>query len=71
MDTLEARIKGWERRGVYDDPKLTELVKLYEELSFTVKLEPFRPEIEAGCVECIKENPDQYKVLYTKKSESE
>jgi len=48
---------------------LTELVKLYEALGFIVTLEPFRPEIEAGCVECIKENPDQYKVLYTKKRE--
>jgi hypothetical protein len=71
MDILEAWIKGWERRGIYDDPRLTELVKMYEELNFAVRLEPFKHEIEAGCVECIKENPDQYKVLYTRKSETE
>ena len=71
MDTLKAQIKGWERRGVYDDPRLSEISKMYEELGFTVRLEPFRPEIEAGCSECIKENPDKYKVLYTKKNDSE
>ena len=67
MNILKARIKAWERRGVYDDPRLTELSKMYEELGFTVKLEPVKPEMEAGCTECIKDNPDKYKVLYTKK----
>ncbi len=71
MDTLEAQIKEWERRGIYDDPKLTELSKMYEELGFTVRFELFKPEIEAGCTECIKDNPDKYKVLYTKKHDSE
>lgn len=71
MDALEARIKGWERRGIYDDPKLTELSKTYKELGFTVRLEPFKPEMETGCTECIKENPDKYKVLYTKKKDLE
>ncbi|MBU0462151.1 MAG: hypothetical protein KKE12_00775 [Proteobacteria bacterium] len=68
MDTLEAQIKGWERRGIYDDPNLTQILKMYEELGFMVRLEPFRPEMEAGCTECIKENPNKYKVLYTKKN---
>jgi hypothetical protein len=40
---------------------------MYEELGFIVKFEPFRPQIEPGCTECIKENSDKYKVLYTKK----
>ena len=68
---LEAQIKGWERRGIYDDPRLTQISKMYEELGFIVKIEPVRPEIEAGCIECIKENPDKYKVLYTKKNDPE
>ena len=75
MDTSETQIKGWERRGIYDDPKLTQIVKMYEEIGFSVKVEPFKPGkepgIETGCTECIKENPDKYKVLYTKKNEPE
>ncbi|MBC8442165.1 MAG: hypothetical protein H8D87_21065 [Deltaproteobacteria bacterium] len=71
MDTLEAQIKGWERRGVYDDPRLTQILKMYEEIGFIVKIEPVRPEIEAGCTECTKENPDKYYVLYTKKNDPE
>jgi len=70
MDVIESQIKGWERRGIYDDPKLTQILKMYEEIGFVVRLEPFRPDMEAGCTECIKENPDKYKVLYTKKSDS-
>ncbi len=70
MDVIEAQIKGWDRRGIYDDPKLTQILKMYEEIGFIVRLEPFRPDMETGCTECIKENPDKYKVLYTKKSDS-
>ena len=71
MDRLEAQIKGWEKRGIYDDPRLTELLKMYEELGFITRLEPFQSEIQAGCSECMKENPDKYKVLYTKKNDPE
>lgn len=79
MEPLETRINGWEKRGIYDDPKLTQIVKMYKEIGFSVKVEPFKPGIESGiepgieteCTECIKENPDKYKVLYTKKNEPE
>jgi len=67
VDTLEEWIKGWEKRGIYDDPRLTQICKMYEEIGFMVRIEPFRPEMQAGCTECIKENPEKYKVLYTKK----
>jgi len=64
---LEAGIKGWEKRGIYDDPQLTRISKMYEQIGFVIRLEPFRPLMEAGCTECMKENADRYKVLYTKK----
>ncbi len=71
MDGEEALVKGWSRRGIYDDPRLTEILKMYEELGFTVKLEPLRPELEPGCKDCFKLNPDKYKVLYTKKIDTD
>jgi len=58
--------KGWERRGIYDDPKLAEITELYRELGFSVRCEAFTPEMETGCSECMKKNPGKYKVLYTK-----
>ena len=67
MDGGQARIKGWTRRGIYDDPRLTEILTMYEDLGFAVKLEPFRPELEPGCNECIKQDPAKFRVLYTKK----
>ncbi|MCK5837790.1 MAG: hypothetical protein KAH09_11035 [Desulfobacula sp.] len=63
---MEARIKGWKFRGVYDDPRLTEIVKTYEELGFFIKLTPFTPGLVSGCARCIMESPDKYKMLYTK-----
>ncbi|WP_457553589.1 hypothetical protein [Desulfobacula sp.] len=71
MDILEARINGWERRGIYDDSQLTRISEMYEELGFVVRLESFRPGIEAGCTECIKESPNRYKVIYTQKNDGE
>ncbi len=63
---MEAQIKGWQLRGVYDDPKLTEISKIYEELGFIIKLVPFNPGLVSGCTKCIMESPDKYKILYTK-----
>jgi hypothetical protein len=63
----KAREKGWTKRGIYDDPRLTEVLKMYEEIGFIVKLEPYIPEIKAECNECIKQDPEKYKVLYTQK----
>jgi len=71
VDAVKACIKGWEKRGVYDDPKLTQIVETYEDLGFLVRLGPFQPEIKAGCIKCFKKNPDKYKVVYTKKNDSE
>ncbi len=68
MDELETRSEEWVRRGIYDDPKLSQIINMYEEIGFTVRVEPFKPGMEPGCIECIKENPDKYKVLYTKRN---
>lgn len=67
MNSLEAQIKGWTLRGIYDDPRLTELVSLYEGLGFRVYLGLFTSALVSGCKECLKHSPEKYKVLYTKK----
>ncbi len=66
MDDAKILVKGWQKRGIYSDPKLTEIFTMYEELGFIVRLEGFSPEKEQGCSECFKENAEEMKVLYTK-----
>jgi hypothetical protein len=67
--TFEDKIlnEGWEKRSTIDEPRLSELVKTYEELGFEVLLVPFDPDEEPGCSECMKISPQQYQTIYTRK----
>ena len=67
MGLSKGQNTGWDQRGVYDEPKLIEIAKMYEELGFKVKIEPFKAELVQGCSDCMRSSPDRYKVLYTKK----
>ena len=58
--------QGWVKRITYDEPRLVEMVQMYKDLGFEVHLEPFDPDTEPGCVECIRCTPDQYKTIYTR-----
>ena len=59
--------EGWEKRAIYDDPRLMEIVEQYEEIGFEVHLEPIRTENKDGCIDCIQQNPDRFKIIYTRK----
>lgn len=61
--------EGWEKQGAYDEPRLSELVSMYEEIGSEVRLEPFCPEEESGCRECMKVDSHRYQTIYTKKRE--
>jgi len=39
---------------------------MYEEMNFEVHLEPFNPDEETGCTECMKATPDKYKTIFTR-----
>lgn len=58
--------EGWTRRTVTDEPRLTELVELYEELNFEVIVLPVQPEDLNGCSVCIDRDPDRYKTIFTR-----
>lgn len=58
---------GWEKRTTYDEPRLSEMVEMYEELDFEVRVLPFDPDREPGCTECMKTACDRYKTIYTRK----
>jgi len=50
----------WTKRNVVEEPRLSELVELYKELNFEVKLEDCTEADfqDDGCNECIKDSPE-------------
>ncbi|OQY60690.1 MAG: hypothetical protein B6245_00095 [Desulfobacteraceae bacterium 4572_88] len=62
--------EGWKRQSTQDEPRLSELAEMYEELGFEVHLEPLHPEEEPGCTDCMKVSPEKYKTIYTRKTEN-
>lgn len=63
----ELSLLGWQRQGIYDEPRLSEVVTMYKEIGFDVKIEPTRLEELSGCTDCMKTNIWQYKTVYTRK----
>jgi hypothetical protein len=57
----------WTRRTTIDEPRLSELVELYEELGFEVLLRPVdQEELGDACRECYLTAPDLYRTIYTR-----
>jgi hypothetical protein len=59
--------EGWEKQATYDEPRLSEMVEMYEEIGLEVHLEPFNVENEPGCNGCMQLMPDLFKTIYTRK----
>ena len=59
--------QGWEKQATYDEPRLSELAGLYEEIGLEVHLEPFHPDEDSGCAACMALAPEKYKTIYTRK----
>ena len=59
--------QGWEKQDIYDEPRLSELFELYEEMGLEVHLEPFNPDEESVCTECMNATPEKFKTVYTRK----
>jgi len=60
-------LQGWEKQATYDEPRLSEMAEVYEEIGLEVHLEPFHPDEEPGCTGCMAMMPEQYKTIYTRK----
>lgn len=64
--------EGWRRRMVVSEPRLSEVVELYESLGFEVRLEPVDPEDprwdEDGCTVCLDDprRAEETRVVYTR-----
>lgn len=62
----EAVAAGYTRNFVADEPRLSEAMETYRELGFEVITVPVSPH-SADCTECMRQFPDQFQVIYTKK----
>lgn len=61
--------EGFEKRGVYDEPRLSEIIQMYNELGFEVLVVDYEKSLDSVCSTCLDEAQDnaRYKVVYTKK----
>lgn len=59
--------RGWERQATYDEPRLSEMADMYEQIGLEVHLEPFHANEEPGCSGCMEIMPTLYKTIYTRK----
>ena len=58
--------EGWTKQSTHDEPRLSDIVEMYEEIGLEVLLEPYNPEEEPGCAECMRECSKEYKTIYTR-----
>jgi len=66
--TRPAELEGWTERNTTDEPRLSELVELYEELGFEVMVRPIAvEELAETCSVCVMADPERYKTIYTRK----
>jgi len=71
MTLHELNTDCWTFRGDFEEPRLSEMISLYEELGFSVKLAPFITDHGKACQKCFEITPGRFSALYTKKIDSE
>jgi len=65
---------GWEKRFVACEPRLSEMVEIYDEIGFEVHLEPLpsKEEMDAisceasGCTACFDADRERYRIIFTR-----
>lgn len=59
--------EGWEGRFFGSEPRISEIVELYEELGLEVLVETLDPLNCNGCTECFKDAQNPLLSVYTRK----
>lgn len=57
--------EGWERRSILDEPRLSEVVEMYEQMGLEVKVVELEVDNTDECQTCLE--PGTHKVVYTRK----
>jgi hypothetical protein len=60
--------ENWQRRGIFTEPRLSELIAFYNELGYEVLVKDCDVSelAEGPCRECFLLFPQRFKVLYTR-----
>jgi len=58
--------EGWTKQSTHDEPRLSDIVEMYQEIGLDVHLEPFNPNEEPGCTDCMRVSAEKYKTIYTR-----
>ena len=66
LDEDELVRKGWERRSILDEPRLSEVVETYRGLGLEVLLRDLEPGSAEACTVCTDGAPGRYRVVYTR-----
>jgi hypothetical protein len=72
---------GWERRFIACEPRLSEMVEMYEEIGLEVHLEPLpaKEELKSeetesctdkGCTACFDVDSERYRIIFTRPLEN-
>ena len=64
----ELNKQGWTKQSTHDEPRLSDIVEMYQEIGLEVLLEPFDPDEEPGCTECMRGSARNYKTIYTREA---
>ena len=69
MNPNDKNNSGWIRRNVLDNKRVKETVEMYESIGFEVQVKDFNPGLlpEKDCKSCFTDNPENYKIIYTRK----
>jgi len=63
----ELKKEGWTRQSVLSEPRLSEVVELYESMGLEVRVEPVDlEELDEECKACFEADPESCKVVYTR-----
>jgi hypothetical protein len=58
--------EGWMKCTVTDEPRLSELVELYEEIDLEVRVVPASPEDFEECSVCLEAEREKFKTIFTR-----
>lgn len=63
--------KGWIKRTTIGEPRLSEIVELYESLGYQVRVEPLTlGDLDEECRSCYENEADELKTVYIRKKDS-
>ena len=66
----ELNKEGWTKQSTHDEPRLSDIVEMYQEIGLEVLLERFNPDEEPGCTECMRGDARNYRTIYTREAVS-